>query len=142
MSDRLNRRSFVKKAGSTALGATVLSVAHPALTSAPETQPAFQSAWSHDVDRPWPGPDYWPNPLQDWRVRAGRLECGAFEPSERRPQLIVRSTIHPPANRAQETVQREGDAAVGRLIRILKAAAEFDVNVLIEGAGQPITGTR
>ena len=26
-------------------------------------------------DRPWLGPEFWANPLQDWRRRAGRLEC-------------------------------------------------------------------
>jgi alkaline phosphatase D len=34
----------------------------------------FRSQWSQEIDRPWPGPDYWSNPLQDWRVRNGRLE--------------------------------------------------------------------
>lgn len=35
----------------------------------------FQSQWPAEVDRPWVGPDYWSNPLQDWRVTGGRLEC-------------------------------------------------------------------
>jgi len=35
----------------------------------------FQSQWPKGVERPWPGPDYWTNPLQDWRIRDGRLEC-------------------------------------------------------------------
>lgn len=41
------------------------------------TAPAaeFQSNWPRDVERAWVGPEYWSNPLQDWRVRAGRLEC-------------------------------------------------------------------
>ena len=73
----------------------MLSVAHPALTSAPETQPAFQSAWSHDVDRPWPGPDYWPNPLQDWRVRAGRLEC-CSPGGDRNVALLTRTVAEGP----------------------------------------------
>jgi len=34
----------------------------------------FQSAWSETPDRVWPGPEYWSNPLQDWRVAGGRLE--------------------------------------------------------------------
>src|SRR6266849_10049200 len=28
----------------------------------------------HD-DRPWIGPEFWSNPLQDWRLRNGRIEC-------------------------------------------------------------------
>ncbi len=27
------------------------------------------------MDRVWLGPDYWANPLQDWRVQQGRIEC-------------------------------------------------------------------
>ncbi len=36
---------------------------------------AFQSAWAQQPDQVWLGPDYWANPLQDWRLRAGRIEC-------------------------------------------------------------------
>ncbi len=35
---------------------------------------AFESHWDEGVERPWIGPDYWSNPLQDWRVRNGRIE--------------------------------------------------------------------
>lgn len=35
---------------------------------------SFESHWDPELERPWIGPDYWSNPLQDWRVRAGRLE--------------------------------------------------------------------
>jgi phosphodiesterase/alkaline phosphatase D-like protein len=35
----------------------------------------FQSNWPDKAERPWAGPEYWSNPLQDWRVRGGRLEC-------------------------------------------------------------------
>lgn len=34
----------------------------------------FQSRWPA-AERPWAGADYWTNPLQDWRVKDGRLEC-------------------------------------------------------------------
>ncbi|MCY4596116.1 MAG: alkaline phosphatase D family protein [Bryobacterales bacterium] len=35
---------------------------------------SFESDWGTTADRPWIGPDYWSNPLQDWRLQAGRLE--------------------------------------------------------------------
>ena len=35
----------------------------------------FQSAWPADANRAWAGRDYWTNPLQDWRLRNGLLEC-------------------------------------------------------------------
>ncbi|MCC6538865.1 MAG: alkaline phosphatase D family protein [Bryobacterales bacterium] len=46
------------------------------LASAPAA--AFQSELPSGVDRPWIGPEYWANPLQDWRLRDGRIEC--FQP--------------------------------------------------------------
>jgi len=35
----------------------------------------FRSAWPADANRVWAGRDYWANPLQDWRLRNGLLEC-------------------------------------------------------------------
>ena len=35
----------------------------------------FQSHWSKTVKRVWAGSDYWTNPLQDWRISQGRIEC-------------------------------------------------------------------
>ena len=74
MKNRLDRRSFLKSVGSTALGASACSWDWPSLGEAPVASPSFKSTWP-SAQRPWPGPEYWPNPLQDWQVRAGRLEC-------------------------------------------------------------------
>ena len=35
---------------------------------------AFESHFDPSVERPWAGSEYWSNPLQDWRLREGRLE--------------------------------------------------------------------
>ncbi|MCK4965544.1 alkaline phosphatase D family protein, partial [bacterium] len=35
----------------------------------------FRSYWDDNTERIWAGSDYWTNPLQDWRVSKGRLEC-------------------------------------------------------------------
>ena len=35
----------------------------------------YQSQWLDRAERYWAGPEFWTNPLQDWRVRSGRLEC-------------------------------------------------------------------
>ncbi|MFN7936460.1 MAG: hypothetical protein U0R19_24235 [Bryobacteraceae bacterium] len=56
---RLSRRSFV----TTTVAA---AAAHAA---------EFHSQWQPDLSRPWLGPEYWANPMQDWRIRNGRLEC-------------------------------------------------------------------
>lgn len=90
MKNRIGRRDFLKKAGSTALGATAITLTRSALGAAAEGQGSFQSKWPQDANRPWPGPEYWPNPLQDWRIRNGRLEC--FSPGgDRNVALLTRS---------------------------------------------------
>jgi len=46
------------------------------LLIAPVVQGAeFASAWPAEAERVWAGREYWANPLQDWRVARGRLEC-------------------------------------------------------------------
>ena len=35
----------------------------------------FHSDWPVDASQVWVGRDYWANPLQDWRLRNGLLEC-------------------------------------------------------------------
>ena len=36
---------------------------------------SFQSAFKRTPNRVWAGEHYWANPMEDWRVRDGRLEC-------------------------------------------------------------------
>lgn len=35
----------------------------------------FTSHWQETVDRVWIGPEYWANPMEDWRIEQGRMEC-------------------------------------------------------------------
>ncbi|MCA9109667.1 MAG: hypothetical protein KDA52_06950, partial [Planctomycetaceae bacterium] len=35
----------------------------------------FTSDWQRQPDRIWIGPQYWANPMEDWHLRDGRLEC-------------------------------------------------------------------
>jgi alkaline phosphatase D len=35
----------------------------------------FESHWGQINDRVWLGPEYWANPMEDWRIQDGRLEC-------------------------------------------------------------------
>jgi phosphodiesterase/alkaline phosphatase D-like protein len=39
------------------------------------TAAEFKSSWPANANRPWAGGDYWANPMQDWRLKDGRLEC-------------------------------------------------------------------
>jgi alkaline phosphatase D len=52
--------------------AGLLNVAHvsPVLHAA-----EFASGFHNTHDRVWLGADYWANPMEDWRVNDGRLEC-------------------------------------------------------------------
>lgn len=117
MKKRWNRRSFLKTASLSALGASALAREWPALGEAHEEQVSFRSAWPQEVERPWPGPDYWSNPLQDWQVRAGRLECIAAG-GDRNVALLTREvaarrgelTLSVLLGRVDETVPTEGFA--------------------------------
>ena len=44
-------------------------------TVALATPALAQTALPAGVTRPWIGPDYWANPLQDWQLHDGRIEC-------------------------------------------------------------------
>ncbi|MGH9631654.1 MAG: twin-arginine translocation pathway signal protein, partial [Bryobacteraceae bacterium] len=35
----------------------------------------FESRLPKGSEQPWIGPEFWANPLQDWRLRNGRIEC-------------------------------------------------------------------
>jgi alkaline phosphatase D len=35
----------------------------------------FESHWDRINDRVWLGSEYWANPMEDWRIQGGRLEC-------------------------------------------------------------------
>jgi hypothetical protein len=64
------------------------------------TAAEFRSTWPSDIERVWVGPQYWANPLQDWRVANGRLEC-AVSGGNRNVQLLT----HPVG-------EREGDLEI------------------------------
>ena len=39
-----------------------------------ETDSGFESGWTDEAERVWIGPEYWANPMQDWRLANGRIE--------------------------------------------------------------------
>ncbi len=53
-----------------ALGLIALFGIATALSAAP-----FQSRWQQMPDRVWIGPECWANPMEDWQIEQGRLEC-------------------------------------------------------------------
>jgi len=40
-----------------------------------ETESGFKSDFSSSQERVWIGPEYWANPMQDWQINNGALEC-------------------------------------------------------------------
>ena len=73
---QFTRRRFIANSAALAAGAVVGSQ----LTSQLEAQPPensreFRSNWQRCPSRIWLGAEFWSNPLQDWRILDGRIEC-------------------------------------------------------------------
>lgn len=84
----LNRRAFLHRSAALAAASLAASRLSP-LLHAGETAPAVRSDWDQAPDRPWLGPAYWANPLQDWRVQGGRIEC-LHASADRNVHLLTR----------------------------------------------------
>ena len=61
----MNRNSLLKKT----VFVLVCLASHLSMAA------VFESQWGRTNDRIWVGPEYWANPMEDWRVQDGRLEC-------------------------------------------------------------------
>ncbi len=87
----LDRRRFLRSSASLAAGAALGSgLASQAGCGSPSVAPELASAWAAVPDRVWIGPEYWANPLQDWRVHDGRVECH-FASMNRQLHSLTRS---------------------------------------------------
>lgn len=71
---QLSRRNFLQ--GMSAMG-TGIAVARSGEEGKGQAKPEAPNpnAWRGLPDRVWIGPEYWANPLQDWRISRGKLEC-------------------------------------------------------------------
>ncbi len=70
----LTRRTFIVDLAA-ASAAVALAPRLPGASAGPASSATpFRSDWANTPGRIWPGPEYWTNPLQDWRVANGRLE--------------------------------------------------------------------
>ncbi|HEV2292815.1 MAG TPA: alkaline phosphatase D family protein [Tepidisphaeraceae bacterium] len=89
----INRREFLERAGGTIAAGAVVGLELDGEAAA-QTQPAppsaFQSRFDDTSDRVWLGPDYWANPMEDWRVARGRIEC-ISSGGNRNVHLLTRS---------------------------------------------------
>ena len=91
MSDEMSRRGFLADSTTKAIGLAAASgvIRGSSGAMAPD-EASFVGNWKNTHDRAWIGPEYWANPLQDWRVASGRLECIKPAP-DRNVHLLTRS---------------------------------------------------
>lgn len=88
---KLSRRRFLTDSAALAAGAAIGSKLTPqAYAANAAASGEFLSNWSNCPDRVWLGPEFWSNPLQDWRVAGGRIEC-TNAAVDRNVHLLVRS---------------------------------------------------
>ena len=87
----ITRRGFLRGSAAVTAGAVASTTMRPCAIAAPDERSSgeFASDWKNTPDRIWPGPAYWTNPLQDWRVAGGRLECIHAAP-DRNVHLLTR----------------------------------------------------
>lgn len=110
----INRRRFLSNsatiAGSAAVAANLATIRG---ASAAASAPEFRSRWDNNFDRVWLGPEYWANPLQDWRLSGGRIEC-VNAALDRNVHLLTRE-LGPQSGDLQMSVRigRVGDRALG-----------------------------
>jgi len=83
---RRTRRQFVQD--SAALTAAVAAIGAGNSSAGGEPAVRFASQWDQTPDRIWIGPELWTNPLQDWRLADGWLECIKAAP-ERHVHLLT-----------------------------------------------------
>ncbi|ODP38934.1 MULTISPECIES: alkaline phosphatase D family protein [Sphingomonas] len=80
MPDNVSRRSSLKAAAASAVAsalATPGAATIGALAKGQRLAGTAKSNWSSRHDRVWIGGDYWANPMEDWRIADGAIECAS-----------------------------------------------------------------
>jgi alkaline phosphatase D len=91
MADQSNRRAFLRDTSTLTAGFVLASeAATSGATADPLAPPEFASRWGEAHDRIWLGPEYWANPMQDWRIAGCRIECVNPAP-DRHVHLLTRA---------------------------------------------------
>ncbi|MEN9360857.1 MAG: hypothetical protein RL095_2392 [Verrucomicrobiota bacterium] len=71
---KLDRRAFLRQTAALGTAIPVISCRNIQEVRSGFAS-GFASAWHREFDQAWLGREFWSNPLQDWRIAAGRLEC-------------------------------------------------------------------
>lgn len=85
----VTRRKFIQNSATVAAGSVVASELGPKLFAADTGDKAYKCNWEKTFNRVWIGPEFWANPMQDWRVASGKLECVKAAP-DRNVHLLTR----------------------------------------------------
>ncbi len=108
------RREFIQHTAAAGVGAAAVSQVPAAQAEEPLSDGEFRSNWRQVFDRVWIGEAYWANPLQDWRVSGGRLEC-VKPAANRHVHLLTRQLGEKPGDlRMSVRVGRVGDEPLGK----------------------------
>jgi len=83
---RRTRRKFVRDSAALTAAVAAVSAGNASAGDLPAVR--FASQWDQTPDRIWIGPEFWTNPLQDWRLADGWLECIKAAP-ERHVHLLT-----------------------------------------------------
>lgn len=75
MSDprQVSRRQFIETTAATASAALLARQSFAAVSAGGDK--VFASDFAGTPDRVWIGAEYWANPMEDWKIAGGRLEC-------------------------------------------------------------------
>jgi hypothetical protein len=128
MTNKSSRREFLQD---TAVVAALTTI--PVTTQAAANATDFASQWDKSFDRVWLGAEYWANPLQDWRIAGGRIEC-VTAAANRNVHLLTRQLSEQPGTLTMSVrIGRLG--AVGNALRGVpladgKGSAGFRVGIL------------
>lgn len=85
MGGKFSRRKFLHDTAAASAGLAVAAE----LSGADAARAEFASQWGRAPDRVWLGAEYWANPLEDWRIAGGRIECVNAAPN-RNVHLLTR----------------------------------------------------
>jgi len=73
--DPISRRDFLHETAAATAAIAAASTLPSSAAAAAAAGSEFKSQWDQANDRVWLGAEYWANPLQDWRIAKGRIEC-------------------------------------------------------------------
>lgn len=104
----------------------------------PTSADEFASAWDQQVDRVWLGKDYWANPMEDWRIKDGRIES-VRNGHDRNVHLLTGQLSDQPGQLKMEVTcglqsGSQSEGSVGFEIGITNELDDYRSNLLI-GAG-------